>query len=319
MSNIKVLVNDTLPKNIITLLEENKLEVNVVKVAIEQIVNYINKNEINILFTPPVTEIEKEILDNCPSLKIIAKTKGTTHKAVIDYALSKGIQIIDADLKKSQAIAEIVFAHLLSGVRFLYDSNRNMPLEGDSNFNGLKKLYTGGTELKGKTLGIIGLGETGTAVAKTALALGMKIAAYDKFIKKATIKLDFFDGQSVDFDIATIALEELYKESDFITIHLPKPDNYVITIEDFSQMKDNVGIINAAHEKLIEETALIDALDSGKVAFAGLDVFEEQPVPAIQVLMHPKISLSPNIASLTTETKERTMMELAKKVINNIL
>jgi D-3-phosphoglycerate dehydrogenase len=213
-------------------------------------------------------------------------------------------------------VAELVFGHLFNGVRFLHDSNRNMPLEGDTNFDALKKAYANGVELRGKTLGIIGFGRIGQAVAKMALGLGMKVIAADKYIDNAVIKVDFYNGQFINVDIKTESLEDVIKHSDFITLHVPAQDGYVIAKEEIDMMKDGAGIVNAARGGVIDEVALVEALDAGKLSFAGLDVFENEPTPAMKVLMNPKISLTPHIGAATNEAQDRIGTELAEQIIS---
>ena len=203
-----------------------------------------------------------------------------------------------------------------NGVRFLHDSNRNMPLEGDSNFEGLKKAYANGIELRGKTLGIIGFGRIGQAVAKMALGLGMKVIAADKFVDKAEVKVDFYNGQFINVEFETEPLEEVFKHADFITLHVPAQEGYVIGKEELAMMKDGVGIVNCARGGVIDEVALVEALDSEKVLLAGLDVFEKEPTPEIQILMHPKISLTPHIGAATLEAQDRIGTELAEQIIS---
>ena len=231
------------------------------------------------------------------------------------YAQEKGIKVINTPNASSHSVAELTFAHLFSGVRFLYDANRNMPLEGDTRFNELKKDYANGHELKGKTLGIIGLGRIGRAVATIALGLGMKVIAYDPEQQEANITLSFFDGRSLDFVIKTISKKEVLEEADFITLHIPAQKEAVIGEKEFQQMKDGVGIVNVARGGVIDEEALLHALEHEKVAFAGLDVFEGEPTPSIRILMHPRVSLSPHIGAATLEAQERVGDELAEQII----
>ncbi|MFY7730019.1 MAG: NAD(P)-dependent oxidoreductase, partial [Flavobacterium sp.] len=215
----------------------------------------------------------------------------------------------------SDSVAELVFAHLFSGVRFLYDSNRQMPLEGDTNFEGLKKAYANGTELRGKTLGIIGFGRIGRSVARMALGLGMRVVATDKFVDEAEVRVDFYNGQFINVAIKTEPVEDILKEADFISLHVPaQKEGYVIGKAEFETMKDGVGIVNASRGGIIDEVALLAALDSGKVSFAGLDVFEDEPKPAVQVLMHPKVSLTPHIGAATLEAQDRIGTELAEQI-----
>jgi D-3-phosphoglycerate dehydrogenase len=232
----------------------------------------------------------------------------------VEYARSKGVHVINTPASSSESVAELVFAHLFTGVRFLQDSNRNMPLEGDSNFDGLKKAYANGIELRGKTLGIIGFGRIGQATAKIALGLGMKVIAADKYVDNAEIRVDFYNNQFINVDIVTEPIEELIKHADFITLHVPAQDGYVIGRDEIAAMKDNVGIINCSRGGVIDEVALIEALDANKVLFAGLDVFENEPTPEIKILMHPKISLTPHIGAATLEAQDRIGTELAEQI-----
>jgi len=262
------------------------------------------------------TQVRKDIIDNCPSLKIIGRGGVGMDNIDVEYAREKGIHVINTPAASSDSVAELVFAHLFSGVRFLYDSNRLMPLEGDSNFNSLKKSYAAGTELKGKTLGIIGFGKIGKSVARIALGLGMRVIASDKFIGNAEIRVDFYNGQFINVEISTEPIEDIFKHADFITLHVPAQDGHLIGKTELESMKNGVGIINASRGGIIDEVALVDALDSGKVAFAGLDVFEEEPKPAIQVLMNPKVSLTPHIGAATLEAQDRIGTELAEQIIS---
>lgn len=313
---MKVLANDGISKSGIIALEKGGFEVITTKVAQEQVANYINKNAISVLLVRSATKVRQDIIDNCPTLKVIGRGGVGMDNIDVDYAREKGIHVINTPASSSESVAELVFAHLFSGVRFLHDANRNMPLEGDSNFEGLKKAYANGIELKGKTLGIIGFGKIGKAVAKIGLGLGMRVIASDKFVGNAEIKVDFYNGQFINVDIVTEPMEDILRHSDFISLHVPAQDGYVIGKEEFEQMKDGVGIINASRGGIINEVDLIEALDNGKVLFAGLDVFEEEPTPALQVLMHPKISLTPHIGAATLEAQDRIGIELAEQIIS---
>ena len=313
---MKVLANDGISKSGILALEKAGFEVITTKVAQEQVANYINTNDVQVILVRSATKVKQDIIDACPGLKIIGRGGVGMDNIDVEYARSKGIHVINTPASSSESVAELVFAHLFSGVRFLHDANRNMPLEGDTNFDGLKKAYANGIELRGKTLGIVGFGRIGQAVAKMALGLGMKVIATDKFVNEAVIRVDFYDGQFIDVKIVTDSLEEIFKNSDFITLHVPAQDGYVIDKPEFQLMKDNVGIVNCARGGVINEVALIEALDEGKVLFAGLDVFENEPTPEIQILMHPKISLTPHIGAATEEAQDRIGTELAEQIIS---
>jgi len=316
---MKVLANDGISQSGIKALEEAGFEVLTTTVAQEQLINYINTNTISTLLVRSATTVRQDLIDACPSLKIIGRGGVGMDNIDVEYAKSKGLHVINTPAASSQSVAELVFAHLYGGVRFLHDSNRNMPLDGDSKFKALKKNYAKGIELRGKTIGIIGFGRIGREVAKIALGVGMKVIAADKFIDAAEVSVDFFDGQSVKFNITTQAMEEVLKQADFISLHVPAQDGYVIGKEQFELMKDNVGIVNAARGGVIDEVALVHALESGKVAFAGLDTFENEPTPAIPVLMNGRVSLTPHIGAATNEAQDRIGTELAEQIKNLLL
>jgi len=312
---MKILANDGISKSGITLLENAGFEVITTKVAQEQVANFINTNQVAVLLVRSATKVRKDIIDACPSLKIIGRGGVGMDNIDVDYAISKDIQVINTPASSSNSVAELVFAHLFSGVRFLHDSNRNMPLEGDTNFDGLKKAYANGIELRGKTIGIIGFGRIGQAVAKMALGLGMKVIASDSFVGKAMIRVEFYNDQFIDLEIATEPVSELMKHADFITLHVPSQNGYLISKTEFDSMKDGVGLINCSRGGIINEVDLVEALDNKKVGFAGLDVFMDEPTPAVQLLMHPNISMTPHIGAATIEAQDRIGTELAEQII----
>lgn len=312
---MKVLANDGISKSGILALEKAGYEVITTKVAQEQVANFVNENNVSVVLVRSATKVRQDIIDACPGLKVIGRGGVGMDNIDVAYAKEKGINVINTPASSSESVAELVFGHLFSGVRFLHDSNRNMPLEGDTNFDGLKKAYANGTELRGKTLGVVGIGRIGQATAKMALGLGMKVIAADMFIPKVDVKVEFFDGQSITTTIVSQSLESLFQEADFITLHVPAQDGYIIGTKELATMKNGVGIVNCARGGVIDEIALIEALDSGKVAFAGLDVFESEPKPEMKILMHPNISLTPHIGAATGEAQDRIGTELASQII----
>ncbi|AXT49964.1 3-phosphoglycerate dehydrogenase [Aquimarina sp. BL5] len=313
---MKVLANDGVSQSGIEALEKAGFEVQTTTVAQDQLVNYINENEINVLLVRSATKVRTDIIDNCSSLKIIGRGGVGMDNIDVTYAREKGLHVINTPAASSGSVAELVFAHLYGSVRFLHDANRNMPLEGDSKFKNLKKAYAGGTELRGKTLGVIGIGRIGQATAKIAIGVGMNVVAFDPFIEEVDIPLEFFDGQSLSFKIKTVSKEEVLKQADFFTLHVPAQKDYVIGKAEIEQMKDGAGLINAARGGVIDEVALVEALENGKLSFAGLDVFENEPSPAIKVLMNNKISLTPHIGAATGEAQDRIGQELADQIIS---
>lgn len=286
-----------------------------VNVAQERLPDYINENRIDGLLVRSATKVRKDLIDNCPTLKLIGRGGVGMDNIDVDYAREKGLHVINTPAASSASVAELVFAHFFGGVRYLHDANRNMPLEGDSKFKQLKKSYAAGTELRGKTLGVIGFGRIGKATAKLAIGVGMKVIYHDPLIEKVALKVPFFDGRSMVFELESLPKAELLKASEFITLHVPAQKGYVIGKPEFDMMKPGVSIVNAARGGVLDEVALVEALETGKVAFAGLDVFESEPSPEIRILMHPKISLTPHIGAATGEAQSRIGTELAEQII----
>lgn len=312
----KVLANDGISKSGIKALEAGGFEVITTKVAQEQVANYVNENNVSVVLVRSATKVRKDIIDACPGLKIIGRGGVGMDNIDVAYAREKGIHVINTPASSSESVAELVFAHLFTGVRFFHDANRNMPLEGDTAFERLKKNYANGTELRGKTIGIIGFGRIGQAVAKMALGLGMRVIASDKYVGEAVIKVEFYNGQFINVDIQTEPFEDVLRHADFVTLHVPAQNGYVIGEKEFGLMKEGAGLINAARGGVVDEVALVSALDSGKLHFAGLDVFENEPTPEMRLLMHPKISLTPHIGAATVEAQDRIGTELADQIIS---
>lgn len=313
---MKILANDGISANGVEELEAAGFEVSTVTVAQEQLENYINNEGIVALLVRSATKVRKDLIDACPSLKIIGRGGVGMDNIDVEYARDKGVHVINTPAASSESVAELVFAHLFSGVRFLYDSNRNMPLDGDSKFKVLKKAYAKGTELRGKTLGVIGFGRIGKATAKIGLGLGMKVIAHDPFLEKAAVTVPFFDGQSLTFDIDIESKETVLKEADFLSLHVPAQKEYVIGAAEIELMKDGAGLVNAARGGVVDEVAMVEALKSGKLGFAGVDTFENEPTPAVQVLMTPNVSLTPHIGAATTQAQKRIGSELATQIVS---
>lgn len=311
---MKILANDGISQSGIDALEKEGFEVITTKVAQNQLENYINENQIDVILVRSATQVRQELIDACPSLKLIGRGGVGMDNIDVQYAIDQGLHVINTPAASSSSVAELVFAHLFGMVRFLHQSNREMPLEGDSRFKELKKAYGSGTELRGKTIGVIGFGRIGQEVAKIALGLGMKVVANDAYSEGAPITIDFFNGQNITIDIETTELESLLEESDFITLHVPSQENYIIGEKEISTMKNGVGIINAARGGVIDEVALVKAIKDKKVKFAGLDVFENEPKPEIQLLMNPELSLTPHIGAATLEAQDRIGTELASQI-----
>ena len=315
---MKILANDGISESGKDKLEEYGFHVDLTKVSQDQLVSYINDNQIIALLVRSATQVRANIIDNCPSLKIIGRGGVGMDNIDVDYAKSNGIKVINTPAASSKSVAELVFSHLFGCVRFLHESNRSMPLDGDSKFKDLKKLYAKGTELAGKKIGIIGFGRIGQEVAKIALGIGMEVVFHDKFIQESELKIEFFDGQIVSFNLTSSTFDEVLSNSDFISIHIPASDKYIIDSKEIAKMKDGAGLLNLSRGGIINENELIKNIDSGKISFAGIDTFENEPNPSIKILMNSNISLTPHIGAATNEAQDRIGIELADK-INEII
>lgn len=262
------------------------------------------------------TKLRKDLIDACPNIRLIGRGGVGMDNIDVEYAREKGIVVVNTPAASSLSVAELVFAHLFTGIRFLQDANRKMPLEGDKRFNDLKKAYAKGIELRGKKIGIIGFGRIGRETARVALGLGMEVLAFDLFEVPSELELQLSGNIRVNCPIRALSVGQLIKESDFISLHVPFAEKPVLGKEEFDAMKTGVGIVNCSRGGTIDEDALLEALNSGKVAFAGLDVFDNEPTPRQDLLTHPNVSLTPHIGASTNEAQERIGTELANLIVD---
>ncbi len=263
------------------------------------------------------TKVRASLIDVCPNLKAICRGGVGLDNIDVDHAKSKGIAVINTPAASSRSVAELSFAHLFSIARSLYLSNRSMPEEGSSAFKALKKSYSKGFELYGKTLGVIGLGRIGRETAQLGLSIGMEIIGVDPYIPKVEL---IIGGQQVNakHTIASVSLEEMLPHADVITLHVPFLGQPVLGAAEFQQMKDGVVLINASRGGTVDEDAMLEALESGKIAAAGLDVFINEPTPRPDILAHPRISLTPHTGASTLEAQQKIGIELAEKLIAHL-
>jgi D-3-phosphoglycerate dehydrogenase len=311
-----ILANDGIDSEGKALLEAAGFQIQTDKVAQADLAAFIKEKAVVGVLVRSATQItEKELLAS-PSLKVIGRAGVGLDNINLKAAEANGVAVVNTPAASSQSVAELVLAHLFTVSRFLQLSNRQMPNSGTTDFGKLKKNYSEGSELQGKTLGIVGIGRIGQALAKMALGLGMKVVAHDPFIPKVGLLFDVHIYGQVKVSLTTISLDELLAQSDIISFHVPKPkDGSMITTAEFEKMKDGVIVINASRGGVIHEDDLLAALDSGKVVAAGLDVFENEPTPKVELLNHPRISVTPHIGASTNEAQTRIGIELAEKVI----
>lgn len=312
---IKILANDGIDPIGKQLLEEAGFQVDTQTIPQDQLAEaLLNYDAITVR---SATKVRAALIDACPNIKLVGRGGVGMDNIDVEYARGKGVNVVNTPAASSLSVAELVFSHLFTGVRFLQDANRKMPVEGATKFNDLKKAYAKGIELRGKTIGIIGFGRIGRETASVALGLGMNVLAYDLFPFNGNITLNLQGGIKVDIPVQTVSLAEVIAQSDFISLHTPFADQPILGAAEFDAMKPGVGIVNCSRGGTIDEQALINALDSGKVAFAGLDVFDNEPTPLAALLTHPKISLTPHIGASTNEAQERIGTELANLIIDH--
>ncbi|SHE43247.1 D-2-hydroxyacid dehydrogenase [Chryseobacterium takakiae] len=313
---MKVLANDGISKAGEQALKNAGIEILDNRVAQDHVINFINENNVDVLLVRSATKVRQELIDACPGLKIIGRGGIGMDNIDVEYAIEKGLYVINTPTASSKSVAELVFGHFFSLARFLHESNRLMPLEGETHFDAMKKSFSKAYELSGKTLGVIGFGSIGQEVVKMGISLGMKVIVLTRKPKTKVLSLEFFDGQTVNFEItSTNDMDAFLKEADFISINTPKTNEYIIDTPQFEKMKDGVYIVNTARGGVMNEVALIDFIESGKVAGAALDVFEKEPNPEVLLLMNPALSLSPHVGGNTVDAQEKIGVELAEQII----
>lgn len=312
---MKILANDGIAANGKEALEAAGHEVLETKVAQDQLANYIVEKNVDVLLVRSATKFRKEHIDVCADqLKMIGRGGVGMDNIDVEYARSKGITVFNTPASSSQSVAELVMAHLWGMVRFLPDSNRNMPLEGETKFKDMKKAYGKGIELSGKTLGVFGFGRIGQALAKMAVGVGMNVIKFDRNDGDNEITLEFANGATVNYTVKHVDMDTLLSQSDFISVHVSGAGETLIGERELKKMKPGSFIVNTARGGTIDEVALLKALDDEHLAGAALDVFVDEPTPAMQVLMHPKVSLTPHIGAATSEAQDRIALEIASIV-----
>jgi len=312
---IKILANDGIDPIGKKMLEDAGFEVDTNNIPQDELP--VKLQAYDAITVRSATKVRKALIDACPNLKLIGRGGVGVDNIDVDYAKEKGIGVYNTPASSSLSVAELVFGQLFGCVRFLPDSNRKMPVEGNTKFNDLKKAYAKGIELRGKTLGIVGFGRIGREVAKIAIGVGMDVLAYDLYPFNPELELVLGGGIAVSAKVTIASLEEVIAQSDFITLHTPFVDKALFGAAELAQTKKGVGLVNISRGGLIDELALIDALNSGQVSFAALDVFDNEPTPREEILKHPKISLTPHIGAATNEAQERIGVELASLIIGH--
>ncbi len=313
--SIRILANDGIEASGKKLLEAAGFIVDTNKVPQEELATALQQYDA--ILVRSATKVRKDLIDACPSIKLIGRGGVGLDNIDVAYAREKGVAVVYTPAASSRSVAELAIAHLLTGARFLHDSNRKMPVEGLTKFNDLKKSYSAGIELKDKKIGIIGMGRIGQEVAKMALAMGMQVLPFKRNGEPVELQMTIHN-QTITINLPVVSMDTLLAESDFITVNTTgkKEDPPVLSAAEFSKMKTGAFVVNCARGNVWVEADLLVALNSGKVAYAGIDVFEKEPTENAELLKHPNVSLTPHIGGSTKEAQERIGSELAAQIID---
>ena len=316
MGKIRILANDGIDEAGKAMLEARGFEVVTNHYTAEELPGKLN--EYDAITVRSATQVRQALIDACPNLKVIGRGGVGMDNIDVVYAKEKGLSVYNTPAASSRSVAELVIAHALTLTRNLHQSNRTMPVSGNSEFAKLKKQYSAGQEVLGKTMGIIGFGRIGQEVARMALGLGMNVLAADPYVPEATIEIRIPGAsKSLQVKIITREIGDVISMSDFISVHIPKADKPIIGRDELKMLKKGVILINTSRGGVFDEAALIEGLDSGVIGGAGLDVFTGEPTPRSELLNHPKISLTPHIGGSTSEAQENVGKELAGLIIEH--
>jgi D-3-phosphoglycerate dehydrogenase len=315
---MKILANDGISPEGVTALEKGGFTVVTDNVPQDQLIETINKENYVALLVRSATSARKDLIDACPNLKLIGRGGVGMDNIDVEYARSIGRHVINTPGASSQSVAEMVMGSLFSLSRDLFHSHRMMPVNGETEFKTLKKKYGKGQELRGKTIGIVGFGRIGQSLATYCLGVGMKVVAVDMQSNPVQIPIEIEGIANINVPIKPFTnLNEVIGDLDYISLHIPKQANghAVIGNEEIAKMKDGVILVNAARGGVIDENALLEGLNSGKIRACALDVYENEPTPMVELLKNEKIASTPHIGAATKEAQTRIGIELAEQII----
>jgi D-3-phosphoglycerate dehydrogenase len=314
MSKFYVLANDGISSaGAQAILQSCHFDLDLNSIPQADLATYIQEKKVAVLLVRSATKVRKDLIDACPSLQVIVRGGVGVDNIDVEHAKSKGLTVYNTPASSSQSVAELTFGMMFSMARGLYDADRNMPISGASEFNALKKKYGKGTELRGKTLGIVGFGRIGRSLAQYALGSGMQVLAYDPFATEPRVSLAI-GGQIITVEVEKFdSLAELLPHCHYVSLHVPKqPDGSAVLGEkELAMLPKGAMVVNCARGGVIDEDALLDALNSGHLSAAALDVFENEPTPRVDLLQHPKLITTPHVGAATQEAQDRIGEEIA--------
>ncbi|MBL7952288.1 MAG: D-2-hydroxyacid dehydrogenase [Flavobacteriales bacterium] len=314
---MRVHANDGISSRAKDSLKEEGFNVTTDHVPQDQLIDYINKENVEVLLVRSATKVRRDLIDACPSVKLIGRGGVGLDNIDVAYAKDKNLPVINTPASSSISVAELVMAHLFGLMRNLHKANRRMPAEGRTKFKELKKEYEKGFELRGKTLGVIGFGRIGQWTARYALGCGMRVVYVDNNATVEAIELEI-GGTTVRVPVKMVSMTELLQQADAITLHVPsqKDGRPVLGNAELALVKPGVVIVNTARGGSIDEDALLKALKEGRLRGAALDVFVGEPEPREDLLHEANLSLSPHIGAATAEAQGRVGDELADQIIS---
>ncbi len=313
---MKILANDGIDLSGKSALEAAGHVVITDNVAQGDLAHYINDNGIDGLLVRSATTVRVDLIDQCSNLKFVGRGGVGIDNIDAAYAREKGIVVFNTPASSSASVAELVMSMMFASARFVYASGKDMSVSGHEKFASLKKSFSKGFELRGKTLAIVGFGRIGKSLASYALGCGMKVIGVDRSGESfRNVELEIGD-QIITVSVPFVTMEEVFTQADFISLHVPKQPNgaAVFGKAEMMQMKKGVVLINTSRGGVVEEDALIEMLDSGQVGMACLDVFINEPTPRVDLIQHPKVIATPHIGASTAEAQERIGLEIAEHV-----
>ncbi|OFY71889.1 MAG: 3-phosphoglycerate dehydrogenase [Bacteroidetes bacterium RIFCSPLOWO2_12_FULL_37_12] len=316
---MNILINDGIDKEAKSMLEKAGFTLDMNKIPQQELAGKIQNY--SAILVRSATKVKKTEIDAGVNLKLIGRGGVGLDNIDVEYARAKGIAVINTPDASTLSVAELVIAHTFGMARFLHQSNREMPAVGINKFEELKKKYSAGKELRGKTMGIIGFGRIGQETARIAFRLGMKVILHNRTDREFSLKVDFAQNDvniNLEFKVKATTFEHVLENSDFISIHVPfkKGDKPIISSKEFEMMKPGTGLINCSRGGVVDEKALLSALNTNKIAYAAVDVYESEPTDNLELLSHSAVSLTPHTGASTVEAQQRVGTQLASQVID---